>query len=160
MIISIKQENLTVAVELEEDGYEKSVSCEELLLAAYDAISRIFTQKALVKAYYNTNPDTIAILYENCSYSCRVYSSSIFSTDTSSNPRARIRALTSFLFLGEMNAKAPLSFFRFLPTIVFPYLDRPWWWTSSSTGSASLAAWTWDSCAGCWTLTLAGRNRL
>ena len=51
MIISIKQENLTVAVELEEDGYEKSVSCEELLLAAYDAISRIFTQKALVRAY-------------------------------------------------------------------------------------------------------------
>lgn len=45
MIISIKQDNLTVAVELEEDGYEKSVSCEELLLAAYDAISRIFTQK-------------------------------------------------------------------------------------------------------------------
>lgn len=41
MIISIKQDNLTVAVELEEDGYEKSVSCEELLLAAYDAISRI-----------------------------------------------------------------------------------------------------------------------
>ena len=58
MIISIKQDNLTVAVELEEDGFEKSVSCEELLLAAYDAISRIFTQKALVKAYYNTNPDT------------------------------------------------------------------------------------------------------
>ena len=43
-------------VEMWEDGYEKSVSCEELLLAAYDAIGRIFTQKALVKAYYNTNP--------------------------------------------------------------------------------------------------------
>ena len=54
MTLSIKQDNLTVAVELEEDGFEKSVSCEELLLAAYDAISRIFTQKALVKAYYNT----------------------------------------------------------------------------------------------------------
>ena len=65
MIISIKQENLTVAVELEEDGYEKSVSCEELLLAAYDAISRIFTQKALVKAYYNTNPDTIDLRDED-----------------------------------------------------------------------------------------------
>lgn len=64
-IISIKQENLTVAVELEEDGYEKSVSCEELLLAAYDAISRIFTQKALVKAYYNTNPDTIDLRDED-----------------------------------------------------------------------------------------------
>ena len=63
--LSIKQDNLTVAVELEEDGYEKSVSCEELLLAAYDAISRIFTQKALVKAYYNTNPDTIDLRDED-----------------------------------------------------------------------------------------------
>ena len=65
MTLSIKQDNLTVAVELEEDGYEKSVSCEELLLAAYDAISRIFTQKALVKAYYNTNPDTIDLRDED-----------------------------------------------------------------------------------------------
>lgn len=65
MIISIKQDNLTVAVELEEDGFEKSVSCEEILLAAYDAISRIFTQKALVKAYYNTNPDTIDLRDED-----------------------------------------------------------------------------------------------
>ena len=65
MIISIKQDNLTVAVELEEDGYEKSVSCEELLLAAYDAISRIFSQKALVKAYYNTNSDTFDLRDEN-----------------------------------------------------------------------------------------------
>ena len=51
MTISIKQDNLTVAVELEEDGFEKTVSCEELLLAAYDAISRIFTQEGLVRAY-------------------------------------------------------------------------------------------------------------
>lgn len=65
MTLSIKQDNLTVAVELEEDGYEKSVSCEELLLAAYDAISRIFSQKALVKAYYNTNPDTIDLRDED-----------------------------------------------------------------------------------------------
>ena len=65
MTLSIKQDNLTVAVELEEDGYEKSVSCEELLLAAYDAIIRIFTQIALVKAYYNTNPDTIDLRDED-----------------------------------------------------------------------------------------------
>ena len=61
MIISIKQDNLTVAVELEEDGFEKSVSCEELMLAAYDVISRVFSQKAVVNAYYNTNPDTFTI---------------------------------------------------------------------------------------------------
>ena len=36
MVISIKNDNLTVAVELEEDGFEKTVSCEELLIADYD----------------------------------------------------------------------------------------------------------------------------
>ena len=65
MTISIKQDNLTVAVELEEDGFEKTVSCEELLLAAYDAISRIFTQEGLVRAYYTTDPDTIAMRDED-----------------------------------------------------------------------------------------------
>ena len=61
MTLSIKQDNLTVVVELEEDGFEKTVSCEELLLASYNAICRIFSQTALVRAYYNTDPDTIAI---------------------------------------------------------------------------------------------------
>ena len=65
MTLSIKHDKLTVAVELEEDGFEKTVSCEELLLAAYDAISRIFTQQALVKAYYNTDPDTIDLRDED-----------------------------------------------------------------------------------------------
>ena len=57
MIISIKQENLTVAVELEEDGFEKAVSCEELMLAAYDIIGRVYSDKAVVKAYFRTDPD-------------------------------------------------------------------------------------------------------
>ncbi len=57
MTISIKQDNLTIAVELEEDGFEKTVSCEELLLAAYDIISRVYSDKAVVKAYFRTDPD-------------------------------------------------------------------------------------------------------
>ena len=57
MLISIKQDNLTVAVELEEDGFDKSVSCEELMLAAYDIIGRVYSDKAVVKAYYRTDPD-------------------------------------------------------------------------------------------------------
>ena len=32
-----------------------------LMLAAYDVISRVFSQKAVVNAYYNTNPDTFSI---------------------------------------------------------------------------------------------------
>ena len=57
MTLSIKQDNLTVAVELEEDGFEKNVSYEELLLAAYDIISRVYSDKAVVKAYFRTDPD-------------------------------------------------------------------------------------------------------
>lgn len=51
--------------ELEEDGFEKSVSCEELLLAAYDVINRVFSQKAVINAFYNTNPDTMTLRYDN-----------------------------------------------------------------------------------------------
>ena len=61
MTISIKQDNLTVAVELEDDGFEKTVSCEELLLVAYDVIRRIYSQKQVVNAYSNTNPDTMTL---------------------------------------------------------------------------------------------------
>ena len=59
MVISIKQDNLTVAVELEEDGFEKTVSCEELMLAAYDIIGRVYSDKAVVKAYFRTDPDSM-----------------------------------------------------------------------------------------------------
>lgn len=46
---------------MKEDEFEKSVSYEELLLAAYDATSRIFSQDALVRAYYNTDSDVMAL---------------------------------------------------------------------------------------------------
>lgn len=64
MIISVKQDNLTVAVELEEDGFTKFVTCEDLLLAAYELISRIFSEESLVKAYYATDPDTMSLREE------------------------------------------------------------------------------------------------
>lgn len=59
MTISIKQGNLNVAIDLEENDFDKSVSCEELMLAAYDIISRIFSDKAVVRAYYRLDPDTM-----------------------------------------------------------------------------------------------------
>ena len=31
-------------MEFDEDGFEKSVSCEELLLAAYDIIGRVYLE--------------------------------------------------------------------------------------------------------------------
>ena len=50
MVISIKNDNLTVAVELEENGFDKTVSCEEILFAAYDIISRVFSQTGVIRA--------------------------------------------------------------------------------------------------------------
>ena len=44
-------------MEFKEDGFEKPVPCEELLLAAYDIIGRVYSDKAVVKAYYRTDPD-------------------------------------------------------------------------------------------------------
>ncbi len=39
--------------DLESDDFEKNVSAEDLLLAAFELISYFFTQNALVKAYYD-----------------------------------------------------------------------------------------------------------
>lgn len=61
MTISIKQSNLTISVELEEDDFDKSPTCEEVLIAAYEIISRVFSDKSVVNAYYNTDPDTKAL---------------------------------------------------------------------------------------------------
>ena len=65
MVISIKNDNLTVSVELEENGLEKAVSCEELLIAAYDIIGRVFSDESVIKAYYRTNPDTMDLRDED-----------------------------------------------------------------------------------------------
>ena len=61
MTISVKQDNLTVAVELYEDGFSTFITCEDLLIAAYEVISRIFSEESLVKAYYATDPDTMSL---------------------------------------------------------------------------------------------------
>ena len=38
---------------------EKSVSCEDVLLGAFELIAYFFSQNALIKAYYNLDPDTL-----------------------------------------------------------------------------------------------------
>ena len=37
----------------------QSVTAEEVLIGAYDIISRIFGQEAVIRAYYRTDPDTM-----------------------------------------------------------------------------------------------------
>lgn len=59
MKILINQGNLTVAIDLGEETFDRSVSCEETLLAAFDIISRIYSDNAVTKAYYCLGPDTM-----------------------------------------------------------------------------------------------------
>lgn len=57
MQISIKTRNLTVAVDLPEDEENDIiVTCNDLMLAAYQAIEHIFSHSAVVRAYYETDP--------------------------------------------------------------------------------------------------------
>ena len=65
MVISIQQGNLNVAIDLGEDTFDNSISCEEVLLAAFDIISRVFSQRGVVKAYYRLNPDTMSLRSED-----------------------------------------------------------------------------------------------
>ena len=43
--------------DLPEDDMEVGLSAEDLLLAAFNLISYFYTQNALVKAYYDLDPD-------------------------------------------------------------------------------------------------------
>lgn len=60
MDISIKEENLTVSVNIPEEA-GKDVTCEQVMLAAFDAISRVFSDEQVIKAYYAVDPDTMAL---------------------------------------------------------------------------------------------------
>ena len=58
--ISIQKENLTMKYDLIDDDMEKSVTAEDLLLAAFNLIAYLYSQNALVKAYYDLDPDSMA----------------------------------------------------------------------------------------------------
>ena len=60
MQLSLKEKNMTITMELtpERDNY---VTAEDVLIAAYDAISRVFSQEAVIRAYHRTDPDTMAL---------------------------------------------------------------------------------------------------
>ncbi len=58
--ISIQKENLTMKYDLIDDDMGKSVTAEDLLLAAFNLIAYLYSQNALVKAYYDLDPDSIA----------------------------------------------------------------------------------------------------
>jgi len=58
MEILIKEGDLTVSRKLGSE-WPNEITAEQALLAAYDVIGRVFSQKALIKAYHRTNPDSM-----------------------------------------------------------------------------------------------------
>ena len=64
MEIIIKEDNLTVSHKLEPE-WPNEVSPAEAMIAAYDVLSRIFGQRAVIEAYYRTDPDTMVVRDED-----------------------------------------------------------------------------------------------
>ena len=64
MILSIKEDNLTVSIEFQETD-EVKPSASDVLIGAYDVISHIFSQEVVIGAYYSTDPDTMDFRYKD-----------------------------------------------------------------------------------------------
>ena len=60
MQLSLKEKNMTITMDLTPEG-DNFVTAEDVLIAAYDAISRVFSQEAVIRAYHRTDPDTMAL---------------------------------------------------------------------------------------------------
>ena len=67
MEIIIKEDNLTVSHKLEPE-WPNEVSPAEAMIAAYDVLRQFFGQKAVIDAYYRTDPDTMAVRDEDDDY--------------------------------------------------------------------------------------------
>jgi hypothetical protein len=59
MQIIIKEGDLTVTREI--TPIAGRVSAESAMIAAYDIISRIFSQEAVIRAYHATDPDIMGL---------------------------------------------------------------------------------------------------
>ena len=60
MQLSLKEQNMTITMNLTPEG-DNDITAEDVLIAAYDAISRVFSQEAVIRAYHRTDPDTMAL---------------------------------------------------------------------------------------------------
>ena len=60
MQLSLKENNMTIIMDLTPEG-DNDITAEDVLIAAYDVISRVFSQEAVIRAYYRTDPDTMAL---------------------------------------------------------------------------------------------------
>ena len=60
MVLSLKEHNMTISMEFEETT-DKEITPEEILLGAYDILSRVFSQEQVSRAYKNTDPDEMIL---------------------------------------------------------------------------------------------------
>ena len=60
MTLSLKEGQMTISIEFVATD-EKPITVEDVLIGAYDIISREFSQDQVIRAYYRTDPDTMSI---------------------------------------------------------------------------------------------------
>lgn len=58
MTLSLTEGRMTISIDFGSSD-EKQITAEEVLLGAYDIIARAFSQDQVIRAYYNTDPDTM-----------------------------------------------------------------------------------------------------
>lgn len=58
MILSLKDGQMTISIEFAATD-KKPITAEDVLLGAYEIISREFSQKEVIEAYCRTDPDTM-----------------------------------------------------------------------------------------------------
>ena len=58
MILSLKDGQMTISIEFVATD-EKPITVEDVLIGAYNIISREYSQEEVIKAYYRTDPDTM-----------------------------------------------------------------------------------------------------
>ena len=63
MILSLKDGQMTISIEFVATD-ENPITVEEVLIGAYDIISRAFSQEEVIRAYYRTDPDTMDLRLE------------------------------------------------------------------------------------------------
>ena len=63
MILSLKDGQMTISIEFVATD-EKPITVEDVLIGAYNIISREYSQEEVIKAYYRTDPDTMDLRRE------------------------------------------------------------------------------------------------
>ena len=58
MKLSLNEGQMTISMDFAATD-EKPITVEEVLIGAYDIISRAFSQEEVIRAYYGTDPDTM-----------------------------------------------------------------------------------------------------